>query len=104
MKQPTRNITGAQIRRLRNAMNLSQQQLASLCSLAGHQITRSILSKIETSLRTVSDVELFFIVAALQISWEELFTPSVLTFRLKEGKIVPFHVKKERTRKMNKSL
>ena len=92
MEQRVRNVVGAQIRRVRYAREFSQQRLAVLCSLAGYEITRSTLAKIEASLRAVSDVELFVLATALRVPLKDLYPPDFVS-RLKKGKITPFHTR-----------
>ncbi|HWL51221.1 MAG TPA: helix-turn-helix transcriptional regulator [Chthoniobacteraceae bacterium] len=90
MEQPKRNAIGVQIRRLRNSKRVSQQQLASRCSLVGYEVTRSTLAKIEAEIRAVSDIELFVIAKALKVALEELY-PADFERALSQHKVTPFH-------------
>lgn len=76
-----KNIIGYQVRRLRNMMNLSQNQLAARLQRCGLDIDRSRLSKIESRLVYVSDYEQIFFAEALKVSIEELYPESVLEIR-----------------------
>ena len=96
MEQSIRNAVGTQIRRFRDSKGISQQRLASLCSLAGYEITRSTLAKIEAEIRAVSDVELFVIAKVLRLKIDELFPPD-FEKSLKKNQIVPFHTRRNRT-------
>lgn len=93
MEQP-RNVVGAKIRQLRDAKRISQQRLSVICSLVGYEITRSTLAKIESSIRAVSDIELFVMATALGVSMESLF-PDNFAKSLRKGKIPPFHVRRD---------
>src|SRR5271154_3286291 len=73
MEQKRRNIVGPRIRRLRNARDWTQEVLVARCGVAGHDITRGTLAKIEAGIRGVSDVELFVIAKVLGVKIEELF-------------------------------
>lgn len=95
MEQSTRNAIGAQIRRLRDSKGISQQRLATLCSLAGYEITRSTLAKIEAEIRAVTDVELFVIAKALRLKMDELFPPG-FEKSLNTNQVVPFHTRRNR--------
>ena len=96
MEQTIRNVVGAQIRRLRDSQGISQQRLAALCSLAGYEITRSTLAKIEAEIRAVTDVELYVVAKALRLKVDELFPPS-FEKSLRQNKVVPFHKRRNRS-------
>jgi transcriptional regulator with XRE-family HTH domain len=98
MEQPKRNAVGIQIRRLRDSQGISQQRLATLCSLAGYEITRSTLAKIEAEIRAVSDVELFVISQALRLKMDDLFPPG-FEKSLKKNQVVPFHIRREKVKR-----
>ena len=53
------NVVGPQIRKLRNKLDLTQEELAARCQLHGLDISRGTLSQIEARLRRVTDSELF---------------------------------------------
>lgn len=67
------NIIGPQVRKLRNKLNLTQEELAARCQLAGLDVSRGTLSHIEARLRCVTDKELTQLAAALQVPLLELF-------------------------------
>jgi transcriptional regulator with XRE-family HTH domain len=67
------NIIGAQVRRLRNERDLTQEQLAARLQLLDLEISRAGLSKIEAGLRCVSDAELPAISEALKVEIADLF-------------------------------
>jgi transcriptional regulator with XRE-family HTH domain len=70
-KQP-RNIVGPEIRRLRKERGLSQPMLVAKLNLAGWQISRETLAKIETQLRWVADFELVCLASVFKLSTEEI--------------------------------
>lgn len=65
-----RNIVGAQVRRLRGAAKLTQDELAARGSLSGFDIGRASVSHIETGLRGVSDLEMVLLANALRVSMD----------------------------------
>ena len=67
------NVVGPQVRKLRNKLDLTQDELAVRCQLHGLDISRGTLSQIEARLRCVTDVELFRLSAVLKVSTDELF-------------------------------
>jgi DNA-binding XRE family transcriptional regulator len=56
--QPPRNIVGPVIRQLREKKGITQAQLATKLNLAGWDLSRDTLAKIEAQIRCVSDFEL----------------------------------------------
>jgi DNA-binding XRE family transcriptional regulator len=56
--QPPRNIVGPVIRELREKKGITQAQLATKLNLAGWDLSRDTLAKIEAQIRCVSDFEL----------------------------------------------
>mgnify|MGYP003592604818 CR=1 FL=1 len=68
-----KNIIGAQLRRLRYSKDLTQGELAARCGVAGFDISRGTLSKIEAGLRCVSDKELILLAKALRVPIDQLF-------------------------------
>jgi transcriptional regulator with XRE-family HTH domain len=72
------NIIGPKIRRLRHLNDLSQDALATKLQLLGMvDATRGKVSKIESRLVWVSDLDIFFLSSALGVPIEELY-PSIL--------------------------
>ena len=66
-KLKARNIVGPIVRRLRNALELSQADLAARCSLLGWDLSRETVAKIESQIRWVADFELMCLAAALRV-------------------------------------
>jgi len=72
-KKKRANIVGPQLRRLRIAAGLTQEELAGRCQLQGFDISRGTLSQIEAQIRCVIDEELVWLARALGTSIENLF-------------------------------
>jgi transcriptional regulator with XRE-family HTH domain len=68
------NVVGPQIRRLRNRLGLTQEQLASRCQIKGLDISRATLSQIEARLRCVRDKELFLLASVLGVKTDDLYS------------------------------
>lgn len=84
MEHAPHNYVGAVIRKIRNEKNLTQGMLAARCGVAGYEISRGTLAKIEAGIRGVPDIELFVIAEALGVKIEDLF-PHRFKARLKSG-------------------
>lgn len=67
------NIIGKQVGRLRNSLNISQEQLSARCQRIGLDISRVTLAKIEAGIRCVSDQEALLLAQALGVGVSELF-------------------------------
>lgn len=66
------NVSGPQIRRIRNAYCWSQPELAAKCQLAGWDVSRDIIARIECRTRWVGDFELAMLARVLGVSVQEL--------------------------------
>lgn len=62
------NVCGGAVRAAREALGLSQEQLAARVQLRGHSLTQKAISRIESGERVVPDYEIPLLAAALQIS------------------------------------
>ncbi len=69
------NIIGPQIRKLRYNLNMSQPQLAVKLQLAGWDISRSKLAKIEAKIIKVADHEMLFFTRIFRVGIQELYPP-----------------------------
>lgn len=54
------NISGSQIKHLREQAGFSQEQLATKIQLEGLNLTQKAISRIETGIRVVPDFELIY--------------------------------------------
>ncbi|MEO8613782.1 MAG: helix-turn-helix transcriptional regulator [Luteolibacter sp.] len=84
----TQNLVGPQVRRLRIAASLSQEALAAKLQVAGWDISRGGLSKIEACLRRVNDAELWMLAKTLSCPLTDLFParPKGLADVLRQGR------------------
>lgn len=71
------NAVGPMIRQHRNRLELTQQDLATRCNLAGFDIGRETVSQIERGARGVSDLEMILLAKALKVDIGEL-VPKIL--------------------------
>jgi transcriptional regulator with XRE-family HTH domain len=67
------NLVGPHVRRLRMAANWSQEALAAKLQMAGWDVSRGGLSKIEAGLRRVNDAELWMLAKVLECQMADLF-------------------------------
>lgn len=83
-----KNLVGPVIRRLRMAAGLSQEALAAKLQVAGWDITRGGLSKIEVRLRRVNDAELLLLAKVLKCTMTELYParPGDLSLVLRQAR------------------
>jgi transcriptional regulator with XRE-family HTH domain len=77
-----KNNIGPQVRRKRYALGWSQSDFAAKLQIAGLDISRSGVSKIEARLRFVDDKDLMFLAEVLKIPVQELFPPRAADKRL----------------------
>jgi len=67
------NIIGPQIKKLRKQAGLSQRQLSEKLELEAVYTCRGSISRIESGLRAVTDIEIAAISKVLGVSVESLF-------------------------------
>jgi transcriptional regulator with XRE-family HTH domain len=81
------NIVGPVIRRMRVDAGLSQEKLATKIQVAGWDLSRGGLSKIEAQLRRVNDAELLVLARALGCKVQDLYPGRVRGLRdvLRQG-------------------
>lgn len=72
------NLIGDNVKLLRKKRRMSQQALSNKLELMGVYVCRGSVSRIEDKSRTVTDIELYAIAKALQVSMEELFCVDAL--------------------------
>ena len=66
------NLCGAVIEKRRKLMGKSQRQLADLLQIAGLDIDKNAIQRIEAGKRFVTDIELTYFSRVLNLSYEEL--------------------------------
>ena len=69
-----KNLIGGNLRQLRLALKMSQQELSNKLELLGVYICRGSVSRIEDYSRTVTDIELFAIAEVLGVDPKALYT------------------------------
>ena len=67
------NVCGPQVSRLRTALGWSQPTLAAKCQLAGWDVSRDIIARIEGQVRWVGDFELAALAKVLGVPLEKLY-------------------------------
>lgn len=60
------NVCGEAVRAAREALGLSQEQLAAQVQLCGHSLTQKAISRIEAGERVVPDYEIPLLATALK--------------------------------------
>ncbi len=65
-----RNVLGPGIRRVREGLGWSQEDLARRLQLAGWDVDRTLIARIELRTRCITDVELLLLAKALRVSLE----------------------------------
>ena len=73
---PPLNLIGPQVRKLRMARGLTQDQLAAQIAAKGWDASRITVAKIESRLRYVSDVEVVFFATLFKVSCQVLLPSS----------------------------
>ncbi len=76
MNKTHRNVVGAEVRRRRKLLRWSQCRLANHLQVAGLEISRSSLAKIECGMVWVGDCELLYFARVLGIRVQDLFPKS----------------------------
>jgi len=71
------NIVGRQVSKRRMELNLTQDELASRCQVAGWDISRGTLAKIESAVRKVNDSEVWWLAKVLKVDIPTLYPKRV---------------------------
>ena len=71
------NICGPYIRRARNSLGWSQPKFAEQCQLAGWDVSRDIIARIECQTRCVGDFEVYLLSRVLGVTIQELLPAHV---------------------------
>ena len=69
----SKNLIGGNLKKLREKMKISQQELSNKLELLGVYVCRGSVSRIEDCSRTVTDIELFAIAKVLGVDPKELY-------------------------------
>lgn len=70
------NICGSKVAQLRKIMGKSQHQLADALQIAGLDIDKNAVQRIEAGKRFVTDIELIYLAKVLDVSFDELLSPT----------------------------
>lgn len=73
MNKEVEKAVGANIRRLREEADITQEQLSARLQVNGCDITRSALAKIEVGQRHLYPDEIILLKKLLGVSYEEIF-------------------------------
>lgn len=66
------NICGAKVAEYRKRMNKSQRQLADMLQIAGLDVDKNAIQRIESGKRFVTDIEIVYLSKVLNIPYDEL--------------------------------
>ena len=66
---------GARIRELRNAVHLTQEQVAAKLQLRGFDMSRSVYSQIECGIRNIRVDELMALREIFGVTYDDFFVP-----------------------------
>ena len=72
IKNGKKNLIGNRLSKLRTERNLSQRSLAYKLQLAGYDIDKNVITRIETGKRYVTDIELKAFCEVLDVSYDYL--------------------------------
>jgi transcriptional regulator with XRE-family HTH domain len=67
------NLVGPQVRNIREAKGLTQDDLAAQCNLLKWDVSRSTVAKIESQVRRVTDFEVAILANALKVGITDLY-------------------------------
>lgn len=70
------NVIGPQVRMFRIQRGWSQPRMATQCQLRGWDISRESLAKIESKLRSITDIEILKLGMVLEVHHSALFPDS----------------------------
>ena len=72
-----KNLIGTNLIALRKKYNLSQRALAHDLQLAGYDMDKNVITRIETQQRYVTDIEIKAICDLFKITYEQLISPDI---------------------------
>ncbi|MBQ3194689.1 MAG: helix-turn-helix transcriptional regulator [Oscillospiraceae bacterium] len=68
------NVCGKQIAKYRRGMGKSQRELADVLQLAGLDVDKNAIQRIEAGKRFVTDIELVYLAKVLNVTYDALLT------------------------------
>ncbi|MBE6639509.1 MAG: helix-turn-helix transcriptional regulator [Ruminococcaceae bacterium] len=78
-KDGQNNICGKNIAKFRKEMNISQREFADRLQIAGLNVDKNAIQRIEAGKRFVTDIELIYIAKVLSRSYTELLHTEACT-------------------------
>ncbi|MBR7178727.1 MAG: helix-turn-helix transcriptional regulator [Oscillospiraceae bacterium] len=75
-KDGRNNICGAQIAYYRKLSGKSQRELADALQLAGLDLDKNAIQRMEAGKRFITDIELVYLAKVLNVSYEDLLSAS----------------------------
>ena len=72
------NLIGAEVRKLRDQKNWSQEEFAARLQRNGWDISRGTLAKIEAQIRSVNDAEMLALSQVLEVPVQQLYPAELL--------------------------
>ena len=73
-KENLNNICGKKVSEYRKAMKISQRELADRLQLAGLDIDKNAIQRIECGKRFVTDIEIVFLAGVLKADYKDLLS------------------------------
>ena len=68
----TNNISGKNIKRLREARNVSQREFAKTMQLAGYDMDHHVIQRIESGERFITDIEIAAFAYVFHVTTDEI--------------------------------
>lgn len=72
-----KNLIGTNLIALRKEYHLSQRALAHELQLAGYDIDKNVITRIETQQRYVTDIEIKALCNLFDVTYEQLISPDI---------------------------
>lgn len=67
------NVIGQNIKNIRKASKITQEDLCARMQIMGYQISRSDISKLENGKKMITDFEIIGFIKALKVNFSDLF-------------------------------
>jgi transcriptional regulator with XRE-family HTH domain len=83
---PPRNIVGPLVRELREKKGFTQEMLAAKLNLAGWDVSRDVIARIEGQVRWVADFEVLKLASVLGVDGPELLRRAEAKFEKRAGR------------------
>ena len=73
------NVCGAQIAHYRKLSGKSQRELADALQIAGLDLDKNAIQRMEAGKRFITDIELVYLARVLNVTYEELLSEVIVT-------------------------